>query len=274
MYQVPGIASGDSREKDKETENEYSYYDGDMDRPWEEETEKGRERAREEDEDDPDFYRKYLVLTPANLGCMPPADDEVSEPQRGAGAGLGTAQPSNQKARGQGQYWEEGEQGREKEKYKENPRLEDVATAEGDAHYVRQSTTSVAFMGESSQGARRAASGMHAPSGAEESLDTGYLRQQQGIGYSRADSHAEEFSTSNALRDLSRAAWGTGAGPSAGAVPAPAPDTSQVLNYESAGYNQKSVFEGTNSMVMALETRVSTPLPERQVTPKQSTHGY
>ena len=277
MNQVRGIAGGDSgekeKEKEKEKDNELSYYDGDMDRPWEEE--KGRDRAREEEEDDPDFNRKFLLLTPANLGCMPPADDDVSEPTRGTGAGV--APPSNVKTRGQGQYWEEGEQGREKEKHKENPRLEEAATAtaEGDAHYVRQSANSIAFLGESSQGARRAASGLHAPSGAEGSLDTGYLRQQHGTGYGHADPHPEEFCTTNAMRDHSRGTkGGGGGGGGGGGVAVLAVDTNQVLNYESAGYNQKSTFEGTNSMILALDSRVSSPLPDRQITPKQSTHGF
>jgi hypothetical protein len=266
MNQVHGITGGDSGEKEKEKESEFSYYDGDMDRPWEDEKEKGK--ARDEEEDDPDYNRKFLLLTPANLGCMPPADDDISEPTRGTGAGAAPA--SNMKTRGQGQYWEEGEQGREKEKQKENPRLEEAATAtaEGDVHYVRQSTNSVAFLGESSQGARRAASGLHAPSGAEGSLDTGYLRQQHGTGYGHADPHPEEFCTSNPLRDLSKGPRGAGAGA------ALAVDSNQMLNYESAGYNQKSTFEGTNSMILAHDSRVSSPLPERQATSKQSTHGY
>lgn len=269
-----GVAGGESGEKEKEKEIEFSYYDGDMDRPWEDEKEKGRDRVRDEEDDDPDYNRKFLLLTPANLGCMPPADDDISEPTRGAGAGI---PPSNNlKTRGQGQYWDDGEQGREKEKHKENPRLEEVATAtaEGDPHYVRHSTNSVAFLGESSQGARRAVSGLRAPSGLEGSLDTGYLRQQHGTGYGHADPHPEEFCTSNALRDLARGTgtWGAGNGNGNGA--GHAMDTNQVLNYDSAGYNQKSTFEGTNSMILAMDSGLSSPLPDRQATPKQSTHGF
>lgn len=225
---VSGRTSQNRLEKEREKDSEYSYNDGDIDRPWDDD----KSKTREEDDDDPDAHKKFLALTPANLGSMPQIDEDYPEaPRREEGMPIPAM-----KARTL--YWEDGEETREK--YKENIQSEEVG-AGGDAHFVRQSINSLGFIAGSSQGARRDANGC-TPSGGEDSLYIGYRRR----GYGQQERVEEPIAVP--VSSASKTPKAELARAEVMHHDNDVVDASNTLNYESAGYRLMSTFEGTNTM--------------------------
>ena len=167
------------REKERERDSENSFNDGDMDRPWEEDK---RDRLREEEEVGQDGSRKFLLLTPANLGCMPPVDEDFPEPLRAPGTGMGNGIPTGSKA--VVTAWEDTQAEAARALRHKEKRLSEEVALEGDLQNRRHSSHSQIHLhlGDSSQGARRRAiSAANKIAGVEDRQDaeTGYLRQLQ-----------------------------------------------------------------------------------------------
>lgn len=237
---VSGRTSQNRLEKEREKDSEYSYNDGDIDRPWDDD----KSKTRDEDEDDPDIHRKFLALTPANLGSMPQTDEDYPEvPRREEGMPMPAMKSRTL-------YWEDGEETREK--YKENIQSEE-AGAGGDAHFVRQSINSLGFLAGSSQGARRDANGLCTPSGGEDSLYIGYRRRGYGQQERIEEPIAVPISSASKTpkTELARA--------EVAHHDDHVIDASNMLNYESAGYRLMSTFEGTNTMNTDLHGSQSRP---------------
>lgn len=270
------------KEREREKDSETSFNDGDMDRPWEEDK---RDRLREEEELGQDGSRKFLLLTPANLGCMPPVDEDFLEPIRAPVTGMGGGIPTGSKA--MVNTWEDTQAEAARALRHKEKRLSEEVLLESDLHNRRHSSHSQIHLhlGDGSQGARRRAiSAANKFAGVEERQDTepGYLRNLQdqeqelrledliphsskGTRDRDKDKERDKERDKGKERDKEKEREREANSALSGSRMREADVQVEVelhsnLYYESAGYHQVSTFEGKNTMVLESPMSHSPPL--------------
>ena len=233
--------------------------------PWEEDKHDNTQEG--EEEDDPNI--KYLLLTPANLGCMPPIEEEEQIERRPNTASIGMPAISSAKKCRDLDWMEEEkerdgitdkekvrERDRERERERERDRERDRGSPrgleddpQGNAHFVKQ------YLHSSKQPVSFKGGPRHSGTGSLQHRASSNATPILGLGLggvpvtTRSDLYKEGNSNRERERDRPASRSKSVEEAEGTATDNPVWDISNSLNYEAAGYRMDMNFSGANSMV-------------------------
>lgn len=235
---------------ERDVEDDCDCDEDETDRPWEDD-EPLDSILEEVSSNSWDPHLQPLLLTPANLGCMPAIDEDTLERPKPMEAPI-LAAP--RKPREQG--WLDEEKGSALSRGKGRKGYGFEEDNIGNAHFVMQymhANNRQLGLGLNSRGGYRASNGRIDSSPIPPPFDRHDPNRDINQSTSRAGRSTEE------VEGTDNVVW----------------DASNSLNYEAAGYRAEMNFSGTNSMVACPPSAANSRLDSRYLaSPEPESSGY